>query len=233
MCTSFVDRRDDLIIAMNFDNNGMNFNLNEKNPEIFSIDVKTNRGNMISFGVNKEGTFINDLACDSNGKGAYKRVSRNRTLTTYLVKNLLERKIPHEELENYLEEVEIVNAPNLSTHNLIITPTGNVYVIEPGRGIMRSKKDEEPYVIMTNFSLIDFKKGHDYIDSGFNRYQIAKNELEKTDEMTVEKAFGILEKTKQDGDYKTEFSMVYSQETQTIYYCFDSNFSDIKVFKFE
>jgi hypothetical protein len=35
MCTSFVDRRDDLIIAMNFDNNGWDFKLNTGTPDLF------------------------------------------------------------------------------------------------------------------------------------------------------------------------------------------------------
>jgi hypothetical protein len=63
MYTSFVDRRNDLLIAMNFDNNGMIFDVNIKNPQIFMICIKdTNNGRWYpSFGVNSNGIFINSL----------------------------------------------------------------------------------------------------------------------------------------------------------------------------
>jgi len=233
MCTSFVDRRDDLIIAMNFDNNGMPFELNTKNPSIFSINVNTNFGKIPSFGINKKGTFVNDLCVDSNGKGAYKRMSKNRTLNTYLVKDLLEEKILTENLEDYLKTMEIVNSPNLSTHNFIVDNNGNVFVVEPGRGYIKNTFNESPYFIMTNFSLIDFNGGKKYTDNGFNRYNEVDSILRKTKDITVKKAFTILDKVKQNGEWKTEFSMVYSKKEKTIFYCYNSDFKNIQEYKFK
>jgi len=73
MCTSFVDRRDDLIVAMNFDNNGWDFVLNTNNSKLFIIDVDIGYGKYPSFGINSNGIFVNNLFVDSNGKGLYKR----------------------------------------------------------------------------------------------------------------------------------------------------------------
>jgi len=50
--------------------------------------------------------------------------------------------------------MKIVNAPNLCTHNLIADKNGNVWVIEPGRGIIKNKAEESSYFLITNFSLI-------------------------------------------------------------------------------
>jgi hypothetical protein len=124
MCTSFVKRpneyQNDLIIAMNFDNNGWDFNVNTNNPALFVVDVDSGYGKSPSFGINAQGTFANNLFVDSNGQGLYKRKSKTRTLTTYLVDDILNGNIAIENLDDYLNTMEIVNGPNQSCHNLII-----------------------------------------------------------------------------------------------------------------
>ena len=75
MCTCFVSRQEDLLIAMNFDNNGLKFELNNKENHSFIVEIYTERGKNISFGMNSKKTFVNDMVVDSNGKGFYKRVN--------------------------------------------------------------------------------------------------------------------------------------------------------------
>ena len=232
MCTCFVSRGDDLIIAMNFDNNGMEFELNINTPNTFVVDVKTGHGKQPSFGMNSQKTFVNNLFMDSNGKGLYKRISKTRTLTVYLVKDLLEGKIDIKSLDKYLETMEIVNAPSLCTHNFIVDKNGNVWIIEPGRGNIVNKFKESPYYIMTNFSLIDYNAGKNYCDNGIDRYNIVKNSLEKSNIISVKESFKILEMTKQDGEWKTDFSMVYSKKENKIYYCYNANYNNILEYKF-
>jgi hypothetical protein len=232
MCTSFVDRRDDLIIAMNFDNNGMVFELNTKNANIFSIDVNTKTGKTPSFGINNKGIFVNNLCVDSNGNGVYKRVTKTRTLNVYLVKDLLEGKILENGFDDYFKTMEIVNAPNLSTHNLVVDKKGNVFVIEPGRGYIKNGAKETQYFVMTNFSLIDFNGGKKYTDYGIDRYNEVNNILNKSKKININEAFKILEKVKQEGEWNTDFSMVYSQKNKTVYYCYKSNFKEILEYRF-
>ncbi|MDR2716564.1 MAG: hypothetical protein LBB89_00665 [Treponema sp.] len=164
---------------MNFDNNGMPFELNMENHKIFAIDTKTIKGKTPSFGINNQGTFVNNLFVDSNGNGLYKRINKNRTLNVYLIKNLLEGEISINELDKYLDTMEVVNAPNFSTHNLVVDKNGNIYVIEPGRGNIKNKKQESLYFVMTNFSLIDYNDGKKYNDNGFDRYDKVNTELKK------------------------------------------------------
>ncbi|MDR2701312.1 MAG: hypothetical protein LBB72_02645, partial [Spirochaetaceae bacterium] len=191
-------------------------------PQIFAIDVNTIQGKTASFGMNNQETFVNNLSVDSNGNGLYKRINKNRTLTVYLIKNLLEGEISINELDKYLDTMEVVNAPNFSTHNLVVDKNGNIYVVEPGRGNIKNKKQESPYFVMTNFSLIDYNNGKKYNDNGFDRYEKVNTELKKAKKINVKDAFKILEKVKQDCEWKTEFSMVYSQKNKTIYYCYNS-----------
>jgi len=196
MCTSFLDRRNDIIIAMNFDNNGWVFELNTSKPDIFAIDVDIGNGKCPSFGINSQGIFVNNLFVDSNGKGLYKRKNKTRTLTAYLVENILKGNIPIDELDNYLNTMEIVNSPNQSTHNMVIDAKGNIWVIEPGRGNIKNTKENSQYFIMTNFSIIDFNAGKEYTNNGIDRYNEANNMLNKNKKLTVKDAFNILEKVK-------------------------------------
>jgi len=231
MCTCFVNRGDDLIIAMNFDNNGMKFELNTKIPKTFIVDIDTNFGKQPSFGINSEKLFVNNLYVDSNGKGLYKRIGKTRTLTTYFVKDILEGKIIQKDLNTYLEKMEIVNAPNLCTHNFVADKNGNVWIIEPGRGIIKNEATESPYFIMSNFSLVDYNAGKKYCDNGFDRYIEVEKHLEKNKKLSVKGAFEILEKVKQKGEWKTDFSMVYSKNENKVYYCYNAEYKKILEYK--
>ena len=51
MCTSFIYRGQDTIIGMNFDNNGMKYTIDTKNPNRFTVFVDGGRGKCPSFGV--------------------------------------------------------------------------------------------------------------------------------------------------------------------------------------
>jgi hypothetical protein len=233
MCTCFVDRRNNILIGMNFDNNGMKFELNTSIPNSFIIDIFTDFGKQPSFGINSQKTFVNNLSVDSNGNGLYKRICKTRTLNVYLIKSLLEGNIEINDLDSYLDTMEIVNALNLCTHNLIADKNGNVWVVEPGRGNIKNRTNESSYFIMTNFSLIDYNAGKKYTDWGFDRYINVKKYLDKKDKLSVKDAFSNLEKVKQDGEWKTEFSMVYSKNENKVYYCYNADYKNVLEYEFK
>lgn len=225
MCISFIKRKDDIIIAMNFDNNEMNYSINTKDPKQFVVLIDGGRGKCPSFGVNSEGMFINHLMVDSNGKGLYKRPSKKVTSTIKLVKEVLDGTIISEDLCTYLEKMEIVNVPELSIHNMICDNDGNVWITEPGRGIIHSPAKDTPYFIMSNFSLCDYKETGLLTGSGVDRYEIADEMLSNADNLDVKGAFKILESVMQkNGEWKTAVSIVYSKKEQAVYYCIDGDF---------
>jgi hypothetical protein len=231
MCTSFISRKEDTIIGMNFDNNGMKFAIDNKKPNWFTVLVDGGRGKYPSFGVDSDGRFFNNIVVDSNGKGMYRRPSKKVTHTTKLVSDILSGAVLLENLNKYLAEIEVVNIPDWSCHNMICDSAANVWIIEPGRGNVSSPADESPFFVMTNFSIWDMLyKGakHDC-----QRYQIASNTLLNSNEIDVEKAFYILESVKQTkGDWITAFSMVYSKKNRAVYYCLNGNFNDRLEYKF-
>lgn len=234
MCTSFVYRKQNVFIAMNFDNNDMPFKVSTNDPSQFVVLVDSGRGKYTSFGVNSCGVFCNNLIVNSNGKGDYKRASKKVTHTSKLTVDLLSGAISPNELRSYLDSVEVVNSPDLSVHNMIVNAQGEVWIVEPGRGVIYSPANESPYFVMTNFSLCDCGQSGTPKGDGADRYKMASALLNGIENMSVDTAFQVLEAVKQEqGDWKTTFSMVYSQNDHAVYYCLDRRFDSISKYQFE
>jgi hypothetical protein len=232
MCTSFVHRGSDLIIAMNFDNNGMKYALKMQNNR-FIVYVDGGRGYYPSFGLNGSRIFANNLLVDSNGKGLYKRPAKDRTHTSKLITDLFDGVIPAGEIDEYLCRTEVVNTPDFSTHVMICDNNGNGYVVEPGRGIIRNPANESSSFILSNFSLYDYHETGILAGSGSERYQIAENLLQNSAELSVEHAFEILDAVKQtQGEWRTAFSFVYSRNQAAVTYCVDGNFTNLQSYYF-
>ncbi|WP_310602014.1 hypothetical protein [Anaerosporobacter sp.] len=228
MCTSFTWRKDNVLVGMNFDNNGVPFSLSMKDPRQFVVCV----GGAPCFGVNSNGSFINHLMVDSNEDGGYKR-GKNIVHTIKLMTDILSNKLAQENIGDFLSEKEVVNVPNHSCHSMISDKSGNVWIVEPGRGIMYSPADESSYCLMTNFSLHDYKLSGNIEGSGMDRYKSADYLLSNANDLDVAKAFEILEAAKQsEGEWLTAFSMVYSQKENAVYYCYNGDYQNIQKFVF-
>ena len=198
---------------MNFDSSGA-YKV-ATSPSEFIVHV----GGAPCFGVGRDGTFVNHLMVDENGKGAYRR-GKNVVHTIQLLRNILgkgRKAIP--DIGKYLSEIEVVNVPGHSCHSMITDPCGNTWVVEPGRGVMRSPAAESPYYVMTNFSLWDLQERGTPDGSGADRYKAAHQMLGEADTLDVRGAFDILQATAQTGGpYPTVFSMVYAPAEQAVYY---------------
>ncbi|WP_459476901.1 hypothetical protein [Clostridium saccharoperbutylacetonicum] len=231
MCTSFIYRGNDTIIGMNFDNNGMKYSIDTKNPNWFTVKVDGGRGKYPSFGVDCFGRFFNNLVVNSNGKGLYRRPNKKVTHTTKFIMDILNGVICAENLEEYLSNVEVVNGPDWSCHNMICDSNGNVWVVEPGRGNISNITDSSKFFVMTNFSLWDYL--YENVECNCDRFKAVSSELEKVEQVNVETAFSILDSASQrNGEWITEFSMVYSKNLKTVYYCLNGNFNERFEYKF-
>ena len=231
MCISFISRKNNILIGMNFDNNGMEYSIDPKPNDWFIVNVDGGRGKYPSFGINKNGLFFNNLIVDSNGKGLYRRPSVKVTHTSKFISDIVSGVIREEKIGEYLENVEVVNTPNQSTHNMIIDTSGNVYIVEPGRGVIYSPYSESDYFIMTNKSVIDMKNDGNYVEC--NRYNVIKKELENKIDVNGDNAFKILEKAFQnEGEWKTELSIVFSKKDGKVYYCSNREITNISEYAF-
>lgn len=231
MCLSFIHRGKDTIIAMNFDNNGMEYKINTADPDRFVVLVDGGRGKYPSFGINNLGVFVNNLMVDSNGKGLYRRPSKKVTHTSKLVNDILYGAIASDNIEEYLSNIEVVNTPDWSTHNMICDHKANAWVVEPGRGNIYNPVSESSYFVMSNFSLWDQRINN--VDTECLRYKRASSELKKHTELSIEEAFEIIEAVKQEnGEWVTGLSLVYSKNRNEVYYCVNRNFDDVHKYTF-
>ncbi len=231
MCTSFIHRGQDTIIGMNFDNNGMKYTIDTKKTNWFTVLVDGGRGKYPSFGVDYCGRFFNNLLVNSNGKGLYRRPSKKVTHTTKLITDILNEFIHPENLGEYLTNIEVVNTPDWSSHNMICDSNSNVWVVEPGRGNINNLSNSSPFFVMTNFSLWDYL--YENIECDCNRFKAVSSALTKANQVDIETAFSILDSVSQrNGEWVTAFSMVYSKNLRKVYYCFNGNFSERLEYKF-
>jgi hypothetical protein len=231
MCTSFIYRGQDTIIGMNFDNNGMNYSIDTKNANWFTVQVDGGRRKYPSFGVDSYGRFFNSLVVNSNGKGLYKRASKKITHTTKLITDIINGVISPEHLEEYLGTIEVVNTPNSSCHNMICDSNGNTWVVEPGRGNISNPAKSSPFFVMTNFSLWDYL--HENVECNCDRFKTVSSSLEKLEHVDIETAFSILASASQKNEeWVTTFSMVYSKNFNTVFYCLNGNFNERFEYKF-
>jgi hypothetical protein len=236
MCTSFVYRKEKILIGMNFDNDGKDFRISIDQGQDFLVSVNVGKTFFPSFGINKNGVFVNDLMVDSNGAGKYKRQNDKRWVTTSLIKFIMESPVCLEDVKNTLQRVEIVNGPKASTHNMIVDRQGNICVVEPGRrNIFTGPRDSNWYVL-TNFPLSDYD---DVVPlhasgSGSDRYlKMLRMLTTLSGPMSVERGFEMLKGVKQDGPvWTTELSLVYDGATQELFYCLDQNFEGIVKYDF-
>jgi Linear amide C-N hydrolases, choloylglycine hydrolase family len=231
MCTSFVYRKSAVLIGMNFDNNGKDFKVSVRPAGKFLVSISVQNTFFPSIGVNREGMFVNDMMVDASEAGKYKRQNEKRWVTTSLVKYVMEEAGGMEDVRNLLQRVEIVNAPNASTHPMIVDRHGSVCIVEPGRKNLISGRQESDWIILTNFPLSAYAEAApaQVSGSGADRYLTAQQELASLPgPITVAAAFKVLEAVKQDGpEWTTELSLVYDAARRALFYCLDRKFDEI------
>ena len=236
MCTSFVYRKENILIGMNFDNDGKDFKISADQGQDFLVSVKVNNVFFPSIGINQNGIFVNDLMVDTNGEGKYKRQNDSRWVTTRLIKYIMEEVASIDDIKSMLQQVEIVNAPNSSTHNLIVDQHGNTCVVEPGRKKIFTGVHDSDWYAMTNFPLSEYEEivPENAMGTGSERYQkILEKITMLSSPMTVEQGFELLESVKQDGpEWITELSIIYDGVNRELYYCLDQNFDKIIQYDF-
>lgn len=237
MCTSFVYRKENVLIGMNFDNDGKDFRISANDGKSFLVSVKVNNKYFPSIGVNQKGVFVNDALVDANEAGKYKRQSEKRWITTSLIQYIMGSDVQFDDVKEVLGKVEIVNAPKASTHNLIVDSEGNTCVVEPGRKNIFSGGNDSEWCVVTNFPLSDYEEITPIAvsGSGSDRYQTVAEKLANvTKPLTVQQGFEILKSVKQDGpEWKTQLSLIYDEKRQKLYYCLDQKFDAIMEYDFQ
>lgn len=236
MCTSFVFRKNQVFVGMNFDNDGREYRVSDIGGKGFLISVKAGNSFFPSIGINPNGIFVNDQMVDAHEKGIYRRQNNKRWVTSTLIDTILKTNINFPEIVAILERVEIVNAPMSSTHVLIVDQSGDLCVVEPGKKNILSKREASNWFILTNFPMSDYNEipPNHVTGSGSERYMKGLCLLSDKDEMTVELGLSILKDLRQNNStWTTELSLIYDVTHRELYYCQRRNFEDIQTIRLE
>jgi hypothetical protein len=224
MCTSFLHRGDDTIIAMNYDNHGMSFELAPYNPDRLVVRQRSWGRNRPLFGLRADGVFINQQVVDACPAGVF-RVGPKVTHTSALVEKVLSGRLRTDAFGTYLKNRTIVNPPGLSLHVLLANADGNSWIVEPGRGVMEYGK-EVGHIVMGNCPVTGCKTNGTPTGFGVDRYLKAREMLRGAGRhFGVHDALEVLRQVQQtEGNWQTEFSLVYSKRESTAYYCLNREF---------
>jgi len=231
MCTSFVFRKNAVFVGMNFDNDGKEYRISDMGGKGFLLTVKVGGSFFPSVGVNAQGVFVNDQMVDPNANGVYKRQNSKRWVTSKWVDTILKTNMDFSDITTRLGQIEIVNTPHSSTHNLIVDRNGDVCVVEPGRRNLISRREESEWFILTNFPISEYNSltPKKVTGSGSDRYMQGAVLLEKMkSRMTIEAGFSILKDLQQNNSHwVTELSLMYDALNRELYFCQDRNFEVI------
>jgi hypothetical protein len=197
---------------MNFDNDGKALRATAPADGGLCFSVCVGGRFFPSFGINSRGVFYNDLLVDETGKAKYLRKSEKRIASTHFIQEIIERGYSYEEALERVLGVEVVNNPNMCSHNMIVSPLGDCFVAEHGLPLARYPLGEAPFVVLTNFALTtEDGSAAPIAGGGSDRYERAQGLLgASSGAMGADGLFKVLAAVSQPGPaWKTVLSLVY------------------------
>lgn len=235
MCTSFVVHLEKTFIGMNFDISRRPIKIILQGEDQILILQNDNGQFYPAFGFNGDGTFMNLLMVDPIEEGKYRR-GKNCVHIMKLFEEVLSGRIEISSLKDFLDANAIVNVPNHSVHSMIGGKNRKTFIVEPGRKNIDINTTNQNFMVLTNFSLSDNidqeytnVKGH-----GSDRYIKAYETITNNKEtFNIETSFVLLQETVQhDGEYPTQFSLIFIPEESKAYFTLNGDFKRIFEFSF-
>lgn len=231
MCTRFVYNGNDMITGFNFDIDLAVWShqvIREKDR--FYIGIKMPDGVYHSFhGINRNGNVGTLLYVHGNPAGDYIESNGCCTIAD-LTEQYIKNQISFDDALSIVKTKKIVYAPEATMQAMLSDQSGRALIIEPGIGY---REERERYALITNYSLLEPEITRSFVVPGDDRYQRAKNLLDRFgQDFSVSDAFSILHAVRQEGDWATRVSFVYSMKKQTVYYVFDNAFESILKYNF-
>lgn len=231
MCIRFVYRGSDIITGFNFDIDlSVWTHKVMKEKEHFYIGILRPDGAYHSYhGVNRNGNVGTLLYVHGNSAGAYKDCGSCITIAD-LTEQFIKARVSFDEVLKIVKSKKIVYAQDATMQAMLSDVHGRTLVIEPGIGY---RVEEGKYSLITNYSLIKPESTRGFIVPGDDRYERALQLLDSCKkEFSVSDAFTLLHVVRQEGEWATRVSFVYSVKERTVYYTENNHFEHIEKFTF-
>ena len=223
MCTSFVSNKGKTIVGWNLDLMGMEHRIrkDENGVYIEIFDVYTGKW-LPLFGGNNRGDFVGMPTAWPFDKRSDPQADEPNVMMLDI--ELLTQKKSFEQIREIAETGRTCSMPGSTYMSALSDVSGNVLYIIPGQGYQYFEKPQ--YSLMTNFSPLKMdSEKHPWM--GWDRYQRAKEMLEKADQsFDVDDAFEILKAVAQTA-CPTIVSMVFDVSEMKVYWCLDRKWEEI------
>lgn len=226
MCTRFVYHGDDMITGFDFDIDLAVWNhkvITEKDR--FYIGIMRPDGVYHSYhGVNQNGNVGTLLYVHGNSEGAYQDGMPCMTIAD-LTEHFIKAQISFDEALRLVKTKKIVYAPDATMQALLSDIHGRVLLIEPGIGY---RVEQSKYSVITNYSVLNPESTNAFVVPGDDRFERAKSLLACYGaDLSVSDAFSVLQAVRQEGQWATRVSFVYSKKEQAVYYVENNHFDRI------
>lgn len=225
MCTAIAFHGNDLLYGFNLDIDPAVWNYSlYKTKNIFAIGITVGKTMYCVHGVNRDAHF--GVLPYMNGD--FFPVSRGvkRERIDLLNDRYVRGRYSFQNIEEILSTKTLVSIPNISMHSMIGNESGQILIVEPGYGVI---KVEDHFAALTNFPILASSLvatnpfyGKDRYDKAISALSIAGNNFTPAD------ALQILWETKQEGQWATRVSFVYSKNHNTVYYFLNGNHSHVE-----
>lgn len=180
-------------------------------------------------GVNRNGNVGTLLYVHGNPAGTYKDSFDCMTIAD-LTEQFIKAQISFDNVLQIVKSKQITYAPDAAMQAMLSDRHGRVLIIEPGIGY---REECETFSLITNYSLMKPESTKDFIVAGDNRYERALQFLDDyKNDFSISKAFALLHAVRQEGDWASRVSFVYSVNEHAVYYVENNHFEHIKKFVF-
>lgn len=198
--------------------------------ERFYIGILRPDGTYHSYhGVNKNGNVGTLLYVHGNPAGTYQDSPNCMTIAD-LTEQFIKAQLSFDEVLEIVKSKKITYAPDATMQAMLSDVHGRALIIEPGIGYWEEHKR---YSLITNYSLMKPESTKNFIVQGDDRYERAFRFLNNYENsFSVSDAFALLHTVRQEGEWATRVSFVYSAKEQTVYYAENNHFEHIAKFVF-
>lgn len=224
MCTSAVVNRKKTIVGFNLDLMNMQHRVRPTDEGVYIEVNDAKEGWMPLFGANNRGDFVAMPTCWPFDARSNPISSECKNIIMLDIDLLLKKKT-FDEIKQIAKNEMIYSIPGVTFMSSLSNKNGDVLHIVPGQG---SEFYEKPdYKIMTNFSHYkQDREKHDWM--GWDRYKKVEEMLKvSNDDFDVKDCFDVLKAASQTV-CPTVVSMVYDASENTVYWCENRKWDDIK-----
>ena len=229
MCTAIAIKGPDVLYGYNLDIDPEVWNYRLiKTKRYFSVGITVGSTTYLTHGVNRDGQFGDLPYMNGEVFCVPKEIRRERI--DLLNDRYIRGKYTFEEVGRIVREAAVVNVPAATMHSLIGDRDGHLLLIEPGYGY---RQYEEDHAVVTNFPLLAELSDYSCPFFGKDRYDKALSLLQSREkDFSVTDARDVLRQVRQDGQWGTRLSFVYSRNENAVTYCLNGDFDHVTVHRF-